>query len=314
MARFYQTGTAATAGDLLSIISFFMTNTVGTWNLVHSNGAELFNNTNNEANTKNSRYFSMNGGYYFLSTGINDYANYMIGGVIEGISPTDSGGSPYAYDDQVGYQRAFTANDMAGPYTKYHLFGGNEGVDGNYIYCVLETTAGLFTHFGIGDLNRIGSLTGRFAVGLYWNMGVSYWRSIGNSRHQRMFDSNAQNYGVGGHLSYHQTTTSPTPETFQFGGTNQVYGGSIGGWNAQFIDDNPNTLNGRVMLMPNHIRVWEGAWYRIAGIAPAFRTLRIDNLQPEDIVDTDWMVFPVKAKNAATGPTSGVYGWAYKFQ
>ena len=314
MARFYQTGTAASSGDLLSIISFFLTNTVGTWNLLYSNQAETYNGNSGDSNLRNSRYFSMNGGYYFLTTGVNDYANYMIGGVLEGVLDTNPIGTPYSYNNQPGYSRAFNANDMAGPYTKYHLFGGNEGVEGNYMYCVLETSSGLFTHFGIGDLNRIGSITGRFGVGLYWNMSASYWRSITSSRHQRMFDSNAHNYGVGAHLSYHQNVVAPTAETYQFGGSSQVYGGSIGGWNAQFIDDTPNTLNGRVMLMPNHVRVWDGAWFRIAGIAPAFRSVRIDNLQAGDIIDTDWMTFPVKAKNAPTGPTSGNYGWAYKFQ
>lgn len=325
MANIYQTGTTTDTQALISLISTFLTSTLG-WTLLQANSAELFNNINNDANTKYTRYYqSPLGTYFFLSTGIEgttvDYRNYIIGGVLEG--HTTSGVPPvYAYDDQAGYVRYFYSNDVAGPYTAYHFFGGQEGVDGNYFYCVLETEAGKFSHFGIGELDRIGNITGRFAVGLWWNMTVTYWRDVNSSNHQRMFDGSStggsQNAG-GGHLSYHQLTVPPDPDNYRFGTSlNGVTGSGYRGLNGVLVDDSPNAFNGRTALLPAHVYLYDQGsptnWYRLVGMAPAHRFLNIANHSPGDIIDTDWICFPIKAKNAVTGPTSGNYGWAYKFQ
>jgi hypothetical protein len=37
-------------------------------------------------------------------------------------------------------------------------------------------------------------------------------------------------------------------------------------------------------------------------------------LNAGDIVDTDWMVFPIKSKTATDKPNTGAYGIAYKWQ
>jgi len=319
MARYYQTGTAASGDALHQIMTYFAVNTLG-WNLLQSNPWEKVSNSATDANRRRTSYFSIPGAYLFIANGYETYDNYLVGGVLEGWSETGLGSNPYAYDDQQGYQYSAYCDELYGPFTKYHLFGGTEGTGGRYLYAVVETTAGIFTHFGIGTLNRVGDLDVPFSVGLTWNMSTTYWRSLGDSHHQRMFDSSSAYQSAGrGHVSLHQKNPAGTAECYYFGNNDVTYnavGGSVGGMNGEFISDSPNSMNSRAMLMPNHIRVRdaEDAWYRIVGIAPAFRTINIRNLQPEDIVDTDWMVFPVKAKNTTTGPNSGNYGWAYKFQ
>lgn len=317
MARYYQTGTASSPSALHDIIAFFMENTLSWTKLDKNNWEKKDGNVADNYHYETS-YWLKGGRYFFMSNGYQDYDNYFSCGALEGWVDSGSGTLPYSYFNQTGYGGYAHSNDMAGPFTKYHLFGGQEGVDGDYMYCVVETTAGKFTHFGMGYLNRIGSIPCPFYVGTYWNMSTSYWRNASSDRHQRMFDSSSARYALYGGISFHQNTTSPTTEHYKFGGVDnytQLYGGSIGGMNGEFFGDGPNAMNGRSILMPNHIRLNDGTgWYRIIGMAPAFRSIDIERLQPEDIVDTDWMVFPVKAKNTTTGANSGNYGWAYKFQ
>ena len=325
MAAYYQTGVANNTTDLLAIIDEFIRNVVGGWTLVHYNPLEKINNSASESSHRTTYYYSHNNAYYWMACGVEgvstDYRSYIQGGVISSVQATDTGLSPYAFDDQEGYLYYATANDFTGPYTKYHLFGGTEGTDGSYIYVVVEKTAGLFTHWGMGSLDRIGTIQGHFAVCMNWNYSTSYWRSVSNNRHQRMFDGwSSYNSGARGHLSLRQRVDIifPAADQYIWGFDGSHVYGSTGGSLAQYLgEDSPNQYNGRAMLIPMwcHCDDRESpSWQRIVGLAPAHRFCRIDNLQPEDIVDTDWMVFPFKAKNAATGPTSSVYGLAYRWQ
>lgn len=319
MPYHYQTGTAATPTDLKTIFVNFCVGTLG-WTNPFTNSLEKISNSANESLHRHTSYLQdPAGNTYFVSTGINgltvDYRTYIQMGCLDNWADTSLGADPYAYDDLPGYVYVAQTNDITGPYTKYHMFGGQEGVGGNYAYCVIETTVGLFTHFGIGQLDRIGGISSTFAVGVYWNMTVSHWRSVSSSYHNRMFDGwGSFHAGARNHLKINQGNASQY--IFSYTG-DHAYGGVGAGLNSYLISDNPNAMNGRAMLLPNHIYVNDRGdpdWMRLVGLAPAFRTIRIDNLQPEDIVDTDWMVFPLRAKNAAAGPTSTVYGLAYKFQ
>ena len=321
MATYYQTGTATDTQALMILIRTFLTAVLG-WTHQQLNSAEKYNNLAGDQNLWYTDYYTVNGGYYALSTGIEgttvDYRTYIKTMVLEGHN--DTGSDPYyAYDDQPGYYRTAYTNDVAGPYTAYHFFGGQEGVDGNYFYCVLETEAGKFAHFGIGEVDRIGTLSARFAVCTYWDNSVSYWRSPGSAKHNRMFDGNGSTQaGYMGHINYHQTNPPPTVDQHRLGYPSEAWASGFGGWNTSLFEDSPNAYNGRTPLFPVHVYVDDKgsptSWWRIVGMAPAHRFLNISNIAPGDIVNTDWKCFPVKAKNAATGATSGVYGWAYKFQ
>lgn len=333
MPAYYQTGTATSTDTMLSLMNTFLVNTLG-WTLEQHNPEERNGNSTSDSLKYNTYYYTVNGGHYFISTGFEgatiDYRTYIRGGVLKAEKDTpDPPGTPplfnsasqpiYAFPDQDGYLYNGRMDGATGPYTKYHLFGGQEGVNGNYCYLVLETSSGLFTHFGIGELDRIGDLPVRFCVGLAWNYTTAQQRSLTSTYHQRMFDSHmSNNSGHGGAIYYDRDSLPhPAAQAWRFGNSilSSAAGEAIGGMTSALMTDGPNAMNGRTVLLPNHIRGWDGdSWYRILGVAPAFRSVRINNLQPEDVVDTDWMVFPIIAKNAATGPTSGNYGWAYKFQ
>lgn len=314
----YQTGTASNAADLKAAFVIFCRDTLG-WTEVRTNTAEKISNSSTDSNGRNTTYLSINGSIWYIATGINgattDYRYYINVGVVTSATDTSTGALPYSYRDQTGYVYEANTNDLTGPYTKYHFFGGQEGTEGHFAYCVIETTVGLFSHFGIGQLDRIGSITIPFAVCTYWNYGTSYWRSVSSDRHSRMFDNWSTNNGGRGHARVDQENGVVT---MIFGYSNDhIYGGTGGGLNSYIISDAPNAFNGRSPLYPNHIYGSDRGspdWNRILGIAPAFRSIRIDHLQPEDIVDTDWIVFPIKAKQSAAGPNSDVWGWAYKFQ
>jgi len=334
MTAKYQSGTATDTHQLLSIVNTFLTSQLG-WSMIQHNPHEKINDNDADSEGRHTYYYTKDGTYYFLTTGIEgetvDYRTSIWGGILEGHSETGlidgfgDGVLPYSFRNQEGFVYEFSMNEMEGPYTRYHLFGGAEGLDGHYCYLVVEASSGLFCHMGIGQIDRVGNTKAPFATSLYWNMGTSYWRSIGSSHHQRMFDSGSSYYGGRGHLKFHSDVdpVAPTPSLYLFGySTDHAYGGSIGGnggtsggLNGPFCSDSPNAINARAMLQPNHILVDDGlSWKRIVGVAPGFRTIMIDHFQAEEVVDTDWMVFPVKSKNAPSGPTSGVYGWAYRFQ
>ena len=313
----YQTGTAANAADLKATFVNFCVNTLG-WTLLQTNTHEKVDNSSNDTNGRDTSYLSVNGDIFYIATGINgatvDYRTYLYTGVLQGHSDTGTGSLPYAYNNQTGYTYIASTNGLTGPYTKYHFFGGQEGVEGDYAYCVIETAVGIFAHLGIGHLDRIGSLKVPFAVGTYWS--TSYERDVDSNRHSRMFDNWSTYNSAGRNHIWIDQTNSPGAYIFGYL-NNHCWGGTGGGINSYLIEDGPNAFNGRTMLMPNHIYCNDRGspdWNRIIGLAPAYRSIRIDNLQPEDIVDTDWMTFPLKAKNTTTGPNSGNYGLAYKFQ
>ena len=324
MAANYQSGVCNNTDDLLAIIDTFLTGTLS-WTKVYHNVLEkVDNNVSNESYHRNTYYYQHAGQYFFLAGGVEglsvDYRTYIRGGCLNGVVNTATGLSPYAYDDQDGYQYSFVANDLAGPFTKYHLFGGQEGLNGEYFYCCVETAAGVFTHFGLGRLDKIGSIDASFAVGLFWSQSGYYWQNPSSGYHQRMFDGwSSFDSGSHGHISFYQLgTVPPAPEQYIFGYNSANVYGSMGGSMGQYLyEDSPNAYNGRTTLIPQYIHCDDRgspSWQRIVGLAPAIRFLNITNLQPEDLVDTDWIVFPMKAKNATTGASSAAYGIAYRWQ
>jgi hypothetical protein len=80
-------------------------------------------------------------------------------------------------------------NDNAGPFNAYHFFAG-EG-DNPYVYAVVESVAGVYRHFGFGNLEKTGDWTGgEFAYAHYWG---AYEDEPWRDRHAVMLDATENN-------------------------------------------------------------------------------------------------------------------------
>lgn len=87
-------------------------------------------------------------------TGGNDIYNH----------PDNAGGYTTGYQD---YQRTSITYIGDGPYTAYHFFLGTSP---DVFYCVLEYAAGIYRHFGFGNIDKIGDWTGgEFVAGHGWH-------------------------------------------------------------------------------------------------------------------------------------------------
>lgn len=336
MANNYQTGTATDPQHLKTIIDSFLGG-LG-WSIdakTEYNGGIPNGGSATDAQTYYTTYYTKNARIYFLTHQKN--SDDILGGPLkEYVNPivtipdVPTGNEVYSIFNQESYSSYAQTNDIEGPFTAYHFFEGTEGDGGIYFYCVLETVAGVFAHFGMGELDKVGTLPAQFVVCTYWDQQASVVDNPLSGSHSSMFDGLTSPLTRSGLLSCNQLTAEPNPEYYRFGyetysggGINyykRVRGGVRSGLNAYFHGRSPNAFNGRALLQPNYIDLYDtnaanGGWYRRVGLAPAFRSTMIQHLQAGDIVDTDWMVFPIKAKSGADGENnSNYYGHAYKWQ
>lgn len=257
----------------------------------------------------------------------------------------------WGFQDKAQPAITWVTGDISGDVT-YHLFGGFEG-SGTFLYCVIETPDKEYSHFGFGRLDKIGNYNGgEFACGqMWWENRNNESNDVGSNYHVRMFDSNNINNaeGTSSHLNggRHQWNTVhdyPNPHVYMwpgyevgmnndhllggddaaryytYGGPHwepwQAYGCSVGGMNTPFLANGISTFNGNALFNVDYTRVYDqiqGAWI-IIGQAPAFRSVRMDQIQENEVVG-DYVVFPVKSRNIGTLGTdnnSRYYGWAYR--
>ena len=95
-------------------------------------------------------------------------------------------------------------------------------------------------------------------------------------------------------------------------------------WQGRLASASPNDFNGRAVLTPHYLYMHRGSYYQSCiGRLPHIRMIRINNYSPGDIVTLGvdrWMVFPYLKKVVdhsgdllAAAGTSGVYGWAIRY-
>lgn len=206
---------------------------------------------------------------------------------------------------------------------RYHMFA-----DGYSTHCAVEWLGGAYQHINLGHLEKIGTYTGgAYVDGSWWN--PSYYAQDGDSGsyHNRPFDliSVASTYGRCGHVR--ATYGGNTIHSLGLNAGNP--GGAacnVNSWagSSIYLDRtpigrSPNSYNGRAGLIPVLIALGETDSGTPASVIPIGQVrnaahINIANLNPGDMVLTDWMVFPWSAKNAGgvTYVNSLNYGIAYK--
>lgn len=196
---------------------------------------------------------------------------------------------------------------------RYHLFS-----DGNATHCVVERLSGVFVHINAGVIQKYGSFTGGiFVSGTGWGSDAN---AIFSTAHCRPFDGKNSSTSIAGHVRASYLTASVAYFTDAETGFGFVRGlPLLIDW---LLDRSPNSYNGRAALLPIELVIGlelgtsAPTAYKPLGRVNNAAYLNIANLNPGDTLLTDWMVFPLSAKNAGGTGTGFVnslnYGLAYR--
>lgn len=306
----YQTGVASSVSDLLSTIRTFAVAegwTANTSVASRSDGTagECFNITKG----------TVVGAFYSQTSGAtaSDPGNFM--GTYT--YPSYSGGNGNMA--QANPSAKILTNGMgAGPFVAYHLFGHT-----NHIHCVVETISGVFKHFGLGMVEKLGTVTtGVYNYGSRWNYGSTTIDTPGASGHGIPFDGSESTSRLGQSLSIRVDSDAISPRYFDplTSATSRV----ACGWrnstdsmlNGIGQDMAPSSLTGRAILFPFMLSGSRGSGlYSPLGYVPDVRFVRMDNFTPGQsltIASDTWRVFPVIRKGPVSGDAqSNNWGYAY---
>lgn len=194
--------------------------------------------------------------------------------------------------------------------------------DDTCMHVAVERQTGVFAHFSFGEAVKHGSYTGgAFVSGSCWSSGTSggYFYALNAIYHNRPFDN-----GTGTNYPGHIRATHGGNTTHAFGSASATTQGRcfIPEWDGRFVPQTPNTFNSRAVLFPINVLIANEdsdtptSWVPVAKI-PTAALVSIELLNPKDVILTDWMVFPISAKNSSNLSTDGYinsanYGIAYK--
>lgn len=301
----YTTGVSGSVADLLSAVRAFAVSNAGFTD--HGSGWTY--------TTYSTFQLSKNGVYYTFQYTASEL----------NINTSTALGNSGAHTGLPGAAAAAFARPrpIQGPHVGYWLFNGGYAGTGPCVHVVVEVVNGVFIHFSFGELEKQGSYTGgQYVTGSHQhpssvfavdntNNGLPWTGINGSSQyagHVRV--PTALGHGA---FSYANQNTGQviTPGSWASNLTNTEYG-------LELADHCYNTFNNRAPLIPIEVYASDAPnpitrWIplgNVAGVASA----NTRNLDPKQIVLSDWQVFPVFEKNGAgTTYVNGRYfGLAYK--
>jgi len=212
-------------------------------------------------------------------------------------------------------------------YQEYYFF---LDATADTFYCVVEETLGVYRHFSFGSYNTIGQAAvtggGCFVSGCY-----THYLSAAAGGSFNGFFANAYN-GTSNLCQY------PGCASFERGSGREVlFNGIDGAKDEKYIGDNPvelstfsmswsqdgaqnaglhfgvNKFNNRMSMLPINIWVSRPSYlWTLAGQFPSVRLVNLKNVAPEQLIDGDWMCFPVFRKGDVGDYNTGIVGLAYK--
>lgn len=332
----FQTGTASDIKDLLSDLNAFLlangwtldfSNTAGSigWYAWSKNAIAVvcaFDTVGGAdgpqmvmwANTSND-----NSGSPWLSTG-ND-----------GQDPSNASGGNFWTNDRGIY-------NLTGPFTGYWFFENDNNPA--YVHVVIEVNAGLFRHFGFGELEKIGDwpggeyyyaqrITGGFSSDIPYNNATSILLSgtaIGNSLFKATIRAPqfAGELGAGEQwLIVGAPGTGPTNSGQDRAGNNRgaAYGGGVGTINGAFSWIRASQLAAFVPLLPMPVFYYDAQAVPdkaiLMGTHPDVRKINMANFDPGEVLTVageDWYIFPWIRKQILQQNTEESWngGFAYR--
>lgn len=331
----YQTGTASDVNDLINQLRTFAQNLGWT---INYHDVRLASYTGKTTADRWLSIYHLDAGYFNVYSHTTNKEIY-----VNGATGYAGGSTEYA---QTGQGWVARANGLTGPFTAYHFFGTTQ-----YLHVVIETSAGIFSHFNIGKLNKTGNFVGgEYAQAVDWCYYNNYnVISSPDSYHMfpfcRLGDRSYCAAYCGGFRAdidgrtnnWFSTTNS---YAYAYPGATSVYvndstsdlraRGSVRNNDSNFGSNpshllflrSPNAFNGLTPLIPLTVGVERLGDNKLSliGHAPDMRLVNMRNLSPNDVMtigSDQWIVFPIKQRSdtvsdSNTVPKSGYYGYAYR--
>lgn len=295
----YQTGVTSSRDDLIStLVSFLVANGFQAgpqWGVGSDNYYSV---------KKGDVYYNIQvpvaqNGYIYLNTGLSAGEFDLTGQVLA---------SPYSC----------RVDNLGGPHVGYHFF-----TDGFGVNVAVEVVTNVFVHFNFGELQKNGDfIGGQYVTGTSVGSYGAGWFDIFNAYNTTTFETTSVGSSVSNYSAAYGHVRTP------IGGPTASLGRNVQAsraWSTGLADNagrplvqaSPNAFNGRSVLVPINIVQGSsgdtGPYYQLGTVGNA-RFLNIANLNPKEMVNTDWMVFPLSQKN---GPgtsyiNSANYGIAYR--
>lgn len=212
-----------------------------------------------------------------------------------------------------------------GPYVAYHLFSNAAG---DYVHCVLEYSAGFFSHLVFGQLDKFGTYAGghycdAVNVGTNTNDRSSYQATTSRTLFDNTGVSSASKGQVSANLElnvwrmFAASTDSPT--------TFDAYGnGRFGLTSRLLVGSQPNTLNLATPFIPIYIFTDIGGTNSgnrtPLGVVKDLRLVWLQSFpvgQEVTLGPDTWKVFPITRRSNQANtqdqlPNSWQLGYAYR--
>ena len=216
-------------------------------------------------------------------------------------------------------------NDMEGPFLNYWFFSGGVS-DPKYVYAVVESTAGYFSHIYFGNLDKLGAsyTGGAFAYGSYytwwaqnatdstaynvnWNPAIDHRILFDDRQNCNIFMGNACPTEMVREIVrplFTRVNTSPLTSR----------GSTSGKWADMLFTLGTNPVNGVTPFLPCPTFVeytTDSNLTQCPGMLPNIRMCSMNGRAPREVVtitpDT-WMIFPMRRQTDTANigtPTSG---------
>jgi len=184
--------------------------------------------------------------------------------------------------------------------------------DGDAVHAVVEFSAGAYAHFSFGILTKYGTYTGgHYVCANSW--ANASWQNGNNARVFEGYVATSSSYANHVRLSHSGLSFAVMGEnsdsavhfcTNRFWGGGYFDDGSDENNDGELWKHQPNNYNGRSVLIPVEFFITD-----VPGVANSYNAhiplgrianaaiINIASLTPEDLVNTDWMVFPLCMKN-----------------
>lgn len=236
--------------------------------------------------------------------------------------------------------------NFAAPYTGYKFY-----TDGTNVFAAVEVRSGIFTHFAIGNLTKCGTYDGgeflqadyhKFSSSVFEDTHVAGSGSTDVSTYvfaPRRTDGEATTdarnyirYNIGGgdetdffpigsgddgaSSACGSATLAPTFKSNKLGAGTASTSSCIADYFGNVINQSPSSATNVAPIMPVYVTKFDLATTSqfIIGYVPNIGSVSMGNLNPKDLVNTDWEVYPKAQKtgNDAEAAISDHWGIAYR--
>ena len=299
----YATGSAATISNVMDAMSLFAQANAGMTESVRR--SETVHNRAGVNETMTVICLTKGLSNWWFAYGATD---------CQGFLADSNGGSVYTVTGGIQAPSITRIWPVAPPFTSYHLF-----TEGSVVHVAFEMSSGAWTHWNFGDITKYGTWTGGSFLG-----GIN--ASDNFDATSSTFFGQPTLIGVNAIFGQNQQTIqSQSSSKIRITKGSRTYGNFNGTAALTFNDavttpvcalgitngvsdtltrDQPNIFNNRAMGPRLELYVSDASvifsggtnlWLPI-GYVPNIRFINLALLNPKDLINTDWMVFPLQSK------------------